>query len=84
MAWIPAAINITNLILRILGIIGLGMTLWYGWQWGQAVTTGVQQAAPGVGAAVSAVGMLFAMMPAMLMMFMYMQMFTSLISALAE
>jgi len=68
---------IVGIILAVMGGIGA----YYLWQWGSAITTGVQQAAPGIGAMVGALGMVMAMLPVfMMMMFlvMFMNMFMSL------
>jgi len=50
-----------------------GITIYYLWQSGQAITTGAQYAAPGIGAAIGSIGMMLSLMP---IMFMYMMMFS--------
>jgi hypothetical protein len=61
-------------------IIGI-FTGWFLFSAGQQVLTGVQYAAPGLGAMVGAMGLMFSMFPAMLMMFMMMSMMTMVIRA---
>jgi len=77
MAWLLSLGNIARIIMLIMGAIGV----YYMYQWGSAITQGVQQAAPGIGAMVGAIGMIFALMPIIMMMmflFMMMNMFISL------
>ena len=54
-----------------------GIMAWNMWNWGQAITAGIQQAAPGLGAMVNAVGMLIGLMPVFLLM-MFMMMFMNM------
>ena len=68
---------IAAIIMAVMGGIGA----YFAWQWGSAITQGVQMAAPGIGAMVGALGMVMAMLPVfMIMMFlmMFMNMFMSL------
>jgi len=70
-----------EILLLVVGAIGSGILLWglgrtvYSW------TQAAEQAAPAMGAALSAFGTMMTVMPLMLMMFMMMQMFASLMSA---
>ena len=66
LAWLP------RIMLIVMGALGA----YFMWQWGSAITQGVQQAAPGLGAAVGAVGMLFALLPIFFMFMMFAMMFT--------
>ena len=66
----------------ILAVMG-GIWAYFSWQWGSAVTQGVQIAAPGIGAMVSALGMVMAMLP-MFMMMMFMMMFMNMFMSLAR
>lgn len=73
---IPLSV-IVAIIMAVMGGIGA----YYMWQWGSSITTGVQQAAPGIGAMVGALGMVMSLLPVfMIMMFlmMFMNMFMSL------
>jgi len=70
---------IIGIILAVMGGIGA----YFMWQWGAAITTGVQQAAPGIGAMVSALGMVMAMLP-VFMMFMMFMMFMNMFMSLAR
>jgi len=64
------------------GLVGaIGAVLYTIWGSAFAVTQAVQQAAPVMGAALSAFGIMMTVMPLMLMMFMMVQMFASIISA---
>jgi len=77
------AAGIVALILRllpyILQVVGLGMLLWFGWQTGSAIVGGVQQAAPGIGAAIGSIGMMFSLLPVMFMFMMMMSMMTMML-----
>ena len=75
-------IPISAVIAIILAVMG-GIGAYYLWQWGGAITTGIQQAAPALGAMVSAVGMVFAMMPIIIMM-MFMYMFINMFMGLVR
>jgi len=57
-------------------------TGWFLFSAGQQVLTGVQYAAPGLGAAVGTIGMMFSLFPMFMMMFMMMSMMTMLMRAL--
>jgi len=73
-------ISLSTIIAIILAVMG-GIGAYFMWQWGSAITTGVQQAAPGIGAMVSALGIVMAMLPVfmiMIFMMMFMNMFMSL------
>jgi len=73
------AATILSALARILFPVILGgMGLWFMFNLGQQVLTGVQYAAPGLGAAFGSIGMMFSMFPMMMMMFMMMSMFTML------
>jgi hypothetical protein len=70
------------LLLKILLAVAFGgIGLWHFWNWGQAITSGLQQVAPGLGMMVGSIGMLFALLPSMLMIMMFMWMFSSLMRA---
>jgi len=74
-------ISISTIIAIILAVMG-GIWTYFSWQWGSAITTGVQQAAPGIGAMVGALGMVFALFPVimmMMLMYMFMSMFIGLV-----
>jgi hypothetical protein len=62
------------------GIFG-GIGAWHFWNWGQAITGGLQQAAPALGMMVGSIGMLFALLPSVLMIMMFMWMFSTLMRA---
>jgi hypothetical protein len=64
--------------------IGGGITLYHWWNWGQALTQGLQQAAPGLGTMVGSLGMMFSLLPPLLMMMMFMWMFSSFTRVLGE
>lgn len=51
-----------------LGLLGL----YYAWQFGGAIISGVQQATPGVGQMVAGIGMIFTLLPPIIMMMMMM------------
>lgn len=63
-------------ILGAIMAIGGGMGLWFFWQTGSSILSGVQQASPGIGQMVASIGMLFTLMPPILMMLMMMSMFS--------
>jgi len=73
-----------QLLLLILGAVFGGIGAWHVWNWGQAITSGLQQAAPGLGMMVGSVGMLFALLPPVLMIMMFMWMFSSLTRVFGE
>lgn len=54
-------------VAAILAVMG-GIGAYFLWQWGSAITQGVQQAAPAIGAMVGAVGMVMALLPALMVM----------------
>ena len=70
-------------VFAIIALIMGGIGAYYMWQWGGAITTGIQQAAPALGAMISAVGMVFAMMPIIIMM-MFMYMFINMFMGLVR
>mgnify|MGYP000574837739 CR=1 FL=1 len=70
---------IVGIILAVMGGIGA----YYMWQWGSAVTQGVQQAAPGIGAMVGALGMVLSLLPVFMIM-MFMMMFMNMFMGLAR
>lgn len=51
--------------------VGGGIALWHFFNWGQAVTQGLQQAAPGLGTMVGSLGVMFSLLPPMLMLMMF-------------
>ena len=73
-----------KLLFLILGAIFGGIGAWHFWSWGQAITSGLQQAAPGLGMMVGSVGMLFALLPSVFMIMMFMWMFSSLTRVFGE
>lgn len=75
-------IPLSWIIAIILGIMG-GIGAYFMWQWGSAITTGVQQAAPGLGAAIGSLGFIIAMMP-MFMMFMFIIMFMNMMMGMVR
>jgi len=77
MAWVLPII-LANLD-KILLAIGLGISIWFATQTLGALTTGVQQAAPGLGAAIGSIGMMFSLLPVMFMMMMFMWLMTSML-----
>jgi hypothetical protein len=50
---------------------GGGIALYHFFNWGQAVTQGLQQAAPGLGAMVGSIGLMFSLLPPLLMLMMF-------------
>ena len=70
---------IIGIILAVMGGIGA----YFMWQWGAAITTGVQQAAPGIGAMIGVLGMVMAMLPVFMIM-MFMMMFMNMFMSLAR
>jgi len=75
-------IPLSAIVAIILAVMG-GIGAYFMWQWGSAVTIGVQQAAPGIGAMVSALGIVMAMLPVFMMM-MFMMMFMNMFMSLAR
>jgi len=75
-------IPINVVVAIILAVMG-GIGAYYMWQWGSAITTGVQQAAPGIGAMVSALGMVMSLIPVFMMM-MFLMMFMNMLMSLAR
>jgi hypothetical protein len=71
------------LIIALAAVFG-GIGAWHLWNWGQTIASGLQQAAPALGAMVGSVGMLFAVLPAMLMMMMFMWMFSTITRVFGE
>jgi len=65
-------------------LVGGGITFYHWWNWGQAFTQGLQQAAPGLGMMVGSIGMLFALLPSVFMIMMFMWMFSSLTRVFGE
>jgi hypothetical protein len=51
--------------------IGSGIALWHFFNWGQTITQGLQQAAPGLGAMIGSLGTMFSLLPPMLMLMMF-------------
>jgi len=77
LSWIPAAAEILSIVVRyVIPIVMGGMAIWWLWNAGQSIQQGIQAAAPGVGLALSSAGMLFSMLPFIMM---YMMMFTMMI-----
>jgi hypothetical protein len=52
-------------------LVGGGITFYHWFNWGQAVTQGLQQAAPGLGAMVGSLGIMFTLLPPLLMVMMF-------------
>lgn len=79
MAWIITVADILSIVLRyvIPTIVG-GMAIWWLWNAGQAIQQGIQAAAPGVGLALSSVGMMISLMPFMMMYMMMFSMMTTM------
>jgi len=75
-------IPINVVVAIILAVMG-GIGAYYMWQWGSAITTGVQVAAPGIGAMVSALGMVMSLIPVFMMM-MFLMMFMNMFMSLAR
>jgi len=75
-------IPINVVVAIILAVMG-GIGAYYMWQWGSAITTGVQQAAPGIGAMVSALVMVMSLIPVFMMM-MFLMMFMNMLMSLAR
>lgn len=62
---------------QLLGIAFGISSLYFYWQAGSSIITGVQQVAPGIGAMVASVGMLFSLLPPLIMMMMMMWMMST-------
>jgi len=62
-------------------VIGI-FTGWFLFSAGSQVLSGLQYAAPGLGAAVGSIGMMFSLFPMFMMMFMMMSMMTMIMKAL--
>jgi len=75
-------ISLSTIIAIILAVMG-GIGAYFMWQWGSAVTQGVQMAAPGIGAMVGALGMVMAMLPVFMIMI-FMMMFINMFMSLAR
>lgn len=58
-------------IIGALLVAGGGITIYHWWSWGQTVTQGLQQAAPGLGAMVGSIGIMFTLLPPLLMLMMF-------------
>jgi len=71
------------LIIALVALFG-GIGAWHIWSWGQTITGGLQQVAPALGAMIGSIGMLFALMPPILMLMMFMWMFSSLMRVFGE
>jgi len=77
MAWIPLLQSVLSIVLRYVIPIILGATaVWWLWSSGSAVQAGMQQAAPGLGAAVGSIGLMFSLLPVMMMYMMFFSIFT--------
>jgi len=75
-------ISLSTIIGIILAVMG-GTGAYFMWQWGSAITTGVQQAAPGIGAMVGALGMVMSLIPVFMIM-MFLMMFMNMFMVLAR
>ena len=64
--------------------VGGGIALWHFFNWGQAVTQGLQQAAPGLGAMVGSLGVMFSLLPPMLMLMMFAWMLSTFTRLIGE
>ena len=63
---------------------GGGIALWHFFNWGQAITQGLQQAAPGLGAMVGSLGVMFSLLPPVLMLMMFTWMLSTFTRLIGE
>lgn len=61
----------------IIGTIGSGLLMYRFWEFSGAIISGVQQASPGIGAMMASTGMLFTLLPSMIMFMMMMWIMTT-------
>lgn len=76
--------SLLRIVLYGVSIAGGGLLVYNLFNWGSSISQGVQQASPGLGAMIGAMGMMFAILPPMFMMMMFMQMFSSMIGMFSE
>lgn len=77
MAWVPIVQTILSIVLRyVIPIVMGGIAIWWLASSATSIQQGVQQAIPGIGAAVGSIGMLFSLLPVMMMYMMLFSMMT--------
>jgi len=80
MAWAIGLADILSIVLRyVIPIIMGGMAIWWLWSAGQAVQQGIQAVAPGLGMAIGSIGMMFSLLPFMMMYMMMFSMMTTML-----
>jgi hypothetical protein len=84
---LPLALTLPWWIKLILGVLlaaGGGIALYHFFNWGQAVTQGLQQVAPGLGTMVGSLGLMFSLLPPLLMLMMFTWMLSTFTRLLGE
>jgi hypothetical protein len=81
---LAATIPWWQILFMILVGVFAGIGAWHFWNWGQTITSGLREVAPALGMMVGSIGMLFALMPSVLMIMMFMWMFSSLMRVFGE
>lgn len=83
MSWVIWVERILSIVLRyVLPIVGGAMLLWWAGSSASAIQQGIQTAAPGIGAGIASLGMMFSLLPMFFMMMMFMSMMTMMIKVL--